>query len=244
VGRVRFPDRQLRTDQATPGRNSYVRSVRSFHNKNNAKETETKMTTPFSIAQGDNPFSVAVEPPSIFPKMVQLNGLLLLIKPVKLEMVYENARFVKPGAQPQLVERMSADVEAVDHMPPGFDTNVFPAMYISGSRLITQLRGNLATGQPQLGRLSLFKPNEPAGAGNPWGLAAPTPEDVQLALRHIAGTHRLQPSAATPTPAPVPLHQAPAPQYPVQAPAPQYQAPVPVQAPAPVPLHQGTNPFA
>lgn len=220
------------------------------------------MTTPFSTAQGDNPFAVAVSPASVFPKMTQLDGILILAKPVKTEMVYESVKFVQPGSQPRLVERMSVDVETIDHIPAGFQENVFPAMYINGSRLITQLRDALATGKPVLGRISKFKPNEPAGAGNPWGLLEPTPEDVQLALRYVNGTHRPQPSvapvqAASNSPADVHLanqiNQAVQQQQqyqvagnggftvqqPSQAPAPQYQAPVQQQ-----PLHQGTNPFA
>jgi len=152
--------------------------------------------------------------------MVQLNGILLLIRPVKLEENLINTRFMKPGQAPQMYDRLTADVETIDHIPAGFDTNVFPSMYISGTRIITQVRGNLATGQPMLGRLSLYKPNEAAGAGNPWGLLEPTPEDVQLALRYVNGTHKPSPVAA-----------------PVAAP--QYTAPIAAQ-----PLHQGTNPFA
>lgn len=188
------------------------------------------MTSPFSTAQGENPFAVAVAPLSVFPKMVQLNGLLLLIKPVKLEENLLNTRFSKPGQPPQTYDRLTADVETIDYTPAGFDSNVFPSMYISGSRLITQLRGNLATGKPVLGRLSLYKPNEAAGAGNPWGLLEPTPEDVQLALRYVNGTHEPQAAAA-------------APQYAVPA-GQQVTSNMLPQTPSAQPLHQGSNPFA
>ncbi len=177
------------------------------------------MTSPFSTAAGNNPFAVAVAPPSTFPKMAGLNGLLLLVKPIKLEENLINTRFSKPGQAPQTYDRLTADVETIDAVPAGFDSNVFPSMYISGTRLITQLRGNLATGQPVLGRLGLFKPNEIPGAGNPWGLLEPTEDDVQLALRYVNGTHK--PSGGV-TPA--------APKLAVQT--------------AGAPLHQGGNPFA
>src|SRR5258707_8195922 len=169
------------------------------------------MTSPFSTAAGANPFAVAVAPPSTFPKMAGLNGLLLLVKPVKLEENLINTRFSKPGQAPQTYDRLTADVETVDAVPAGFDVNVFPSMYISGSRLITQLRGNLATGQPVLGRLGLFKPNEAARAGDPRGLLEATEEDVQLALRYVNGTHKPA-GGVTPAAQPVatraPLHQA------------------------------------
>lgn len=138
---------------------------------------------PFAAAGTDeDPFASDLPQVSTYPKMDQLRGRLLLIKPSKLE---ENllSSFSKPGS-PQYQDRVTADVYVVDGPPvEGFDgENEFLDMYFSQDRLVKQLKRNVLPGSKMLlGRLDTFKEGEPAKAGNPWGLKDPTDDDRSLA---------------------------------------------------------------
>ncbi len=135
---------------------------------------------PFASAGADDdPFADAPQV-SAFPKMDQLRGRLLLVKPTKLE---ENllSQFGKPG-KPQYQDRITADVYVVDGgSPDGFDGETeFLDMYFSQDRLVKQMRRSIG-GLMVLGRLETFKPGLKAEAGNPWGLQEASPEDKGLA---------------------------------------------------------------
>lgn len=206
---------------------------------------------PFQAAQGGPgslPFTAATTPPSIYPKMTQLSGILVLVTPTRFEQNVPSAKYRNPDGSPAVQDRMTCDVECVDVVPAGFDTSSFPGMYISGSRMIQQLHGQLNTGRPLLGRVELFKPNEAPGQGNPWGFAEPSPQDVERAKAWYQGVRPVpspsQQQAAQQQAAQngqqwgQPQQQAPAwpignqQQYAQQAPAPapqQWQQPAPQQ---------------
>lgn len=135
---------------------------------------------PFASAgEEDDPFADAPQV-SAYPKMEQLRGRLLLVKPTKLEEGLLS-KYGKPN-QPQYQDRITADVFVVD----GGAVDGFPGesefldMYISQDRLVKQLKRNVG-GQMILGRLDTYKPGTEAKAGNPWGLQEATAEDKGLA---------------------------------------------------------------
>ncbi len=130
---------------------------------------------PFGTPEED-PFTTAPQVSS-YPKMDDLRGRLLLVKPSKLEEGLLSS-FSKPG-KPQYQDRITADVYVVDGgSPEGFDDETeFLDMYFSQDRLVKQLKRSIAGGRMILGRLETFKPGTKAEAGNPWGFQEPTEDD-------------------------------------------------------------------
>ena len=211
---------------------------------------------PFAAPAGQpdgDPFAAPSAILSEFPKLANLKGRLLMIRPVKFEERIPS-KFRNPDGTVQLQDRMTADVYVIDGGEiPGFGGSDFPGMYISNDRLAKQIVPKLGTGLMALGRLSLLKPDQDPGAGNPWGLLDPTEEDKQKARAYIAAGNRQPgepafgsaPQQQAPAPQPAPVQQAPAPQGwgapPAQQPAPAAnpwgQQPAP--APQPVPAQQG-----
>ncbi len=153
---------------------------------------------PFASAGEDgDPFADAPNV-SAYPKVDQLRGRLLLVKPTKLE---ENllSSFSKPG-KPQYQDRVTADVYVVDGSPEGFPGEAeFLDMYFSQDRLVKQLKRNI-DGPMILGRLDTFKPGLKAEQGNPWGFQPATAEDKGLARVFWKARSQPKPAAAPANP--------------------------------------------
>jgi hypothetical protein len=145
--------------------------------------TSDPFNGPASEQTGD-PFS---KPASVgnFPKLEQLRGRLLLIRPIKLETGLLSSN--STPSNPQFYDRLTADVTVLEGIPAGFDKFEFREMFLSQSRLISQNKDALRTGGMVLGRLDTYKPGQTPGKGNPWGLSDFTPEDAVLARRYLSG---------------------------------------------------------
>lgn len=195
-----------------------------------------------------DPFAAPAPIASAFASADSFRGRLCLIQPVKLERNVPNA-----SDPSKTSDRITATVTTVDGLGPVqvfvqkvatgrfLEGNVHRGVWFSQQRLIghlTDAAGNLLP--MVLGTFDTYKPGQPAGKGNPWGLIAPTEEQKQTARNFLA--NQTIASAAAPAPAP-----APAPAYQQAAPAPAYQqaAPAPAPAPAPVPAPAALppNPF-
>jgi hypothetical protein len=175
-----------------------------------------------------------------FPKLTALRGRLLMFQPTKLEENLVSAKYSKPN-DPKLYDRLTSTVYVIDGGPVRaedgsvFDTTGFMDMYISQTRLITQLKRAIPKGTMVLGRLDTYKPGDPA-QGNPWGLADLTEEDKAAARAYIEAGYR-QPGEgpngfAPQAPAPAPVQQFSQPAAPA---APQGWGAPPAHAPAAVP---------
>lgn len=179
---------------------------------------------------GADPFADPAAVPSTYPSTESLRGRLVMIVVRKIEQV--------PNRQnPQVMnDRITADVTVVDgrgpvpvfknyqHTGQFLEGPSFPGMYISGSRLVTQLTPYIGTNQPVLGVIDTYQPGQRQGQGNPWGLTAATPEQRAIAVNFL--NTRSVAGAAAPAPAPV-----------------QQAAPVAPQAPAPAQQPAYYNPF-
>lgn len=203
------------------------------------------MTTP---QQFQDPFADPAIPPSTYPSVESLRGRLVMISPRTIEQ--------RPSQQNPavLVDRITADVSLVDGLGPVpvfkqrqatgqyLDGPDFTGMYLSGSRVVDQLRTFVGTGRAVLGVIDTRVPGTMAGQGNPWGLTAATDEQKAQARAYLANRSVAQ--TAPPTPAPVQQTAA----QPVPAPLPvTTPSPAPVSAPtvpAPGSALPGTNPFA
>jgi hypothetical protein len=131
------------------------------------------------MTQYTDPFSAPAEIQSSFPKLPTLNGALIIWEPVKVD---RNHPGMTPGT---FVDRFHVNVTVVDRDVPGFNTREFKGMYISGQRMTAQLEDALKTGGKVLGRLGLYKPNMPAGKGNPWGIQNPTDDERRQAVAFL-----------------------------------------------------------
>jgi hypothetical protein len=152
---------------------------------------------------GDDPFS-GPAPQSERPRVLDLFGRLLLIVPVKVEIV-KNTLSKEPGATQ---ERMTADVVVLDGGQLSFGgnpeklggaphTKVAPVpmkidrLYMSQAGLVSQCRVALArrqSGQPGgmvLGRLSVGQAKE-AGQNAPYLLTEATEADKAIARQYLA----------------------------------------------------------
>lgn len=212
-----------------------------------------------------NPFADPIQPPSVYPSQASLRGRLVLITPHKIETTPSN---LNPG---QMQERITADVTVVDGLGPvpdmknnqhsgqWLDGPDFTGVWLSGQRVVDQLRSQIGTGQSVLGVIETYRPGQAPMKGNPWGILTATPEQKTqasqfLATRTVAAAaapvpqpEQFQPQAAPPAqpqytqqaapPAPAPAAQPVA--APVQAPAPGVAStPAPGQAPAANPFLQ------
>lgn len=154
---------------------------------------------PFASAGAeDDPFDDAPQV-SAYPKLEQLRGRLLLVKPTKLE-EHILTKFGTP-TNPQYQDRITADVYVVDGPSvEGFDgESEFLDMYLSNDRLVKQLRRNIG-GRMVLGRLETFEPGKKAMAGNPWGFQEATAEDKGLARVFWKARSQPKPAAAPTNP--------------------------------------------
>lgn len=209
-----------------------------------------------------NPFADPVQPPSTYPSQASLRGRLVLIMPIKIEQVPSN---LNPG---QTQERITASVTVVDGLGPvpGIKNNQptgqwlegpdFAGVWLSGQRIVDQLRSYINTGQSVLGVIETYKPGQVPMKGNPWGILTATDEQKSVATQFLAQRTMAAVAAPGQNVAPAPeqpqyAQQAPAaapsplnPPYPAQQQyQPQVQAPVqyppqaapPVAAPAQVP---------
>lgn len=85
-----------------------------------------------------------------FPKLPELFGKLLIIKPSKFEMVSKPERFGgKPGEQ---VERMTADVVVFT----GDQVDEYDSMYLSQAGLVGAAKRNFKAGKPTLGTVHIY----------------------------------------------------------------------------------------
>jgi len=206
---------------------------------------------------------------SDFPRMADLRGRLLLIKPQKIDIV---ASTQNPGTT---FESVQCDVIVLDGGPvvstdpktggKVFDGHEFKNIGLAGMRVTGQLRGLVGGTDMVLGRIDTQQGTLPPAKGNAWGVeTAFTPQDADLATRYLNGDRSMvvmpgqipqfapnadqQLGAQIQGAAAQQFQQAVA-----QHPAQQYnQAPAaPVQAPPANPWNQGgqplqpgTNPFA
>ena len=120
------------------------------------------MTDPFQSASGAVATAVPAGDPfaqpasSLFPKVDQLGGRLLLIKPKLIEVVPKPAEFGgKPG---ETQERVTADVVVLDggEIVGEEAPTKFSDMYISQQSLVGVLKGALRQNTATLGRLFQF----------------------------------------------------------------------------------------
>lgn len=204
------------------------------------------MTTP---QQFNDPFADPAIPPSTYPSVESLRGRLVMITPRSIEQ--------RPSQQnPQvMVDRITGDVSVVDGLGPVpvfkqhqatgqmLDGPDFTGMYLSGSRVVDQLRSFVGTGRAVLGVIDTRNPGTMAGLGNPWGITAATEEQKAQARAYLANRSVAQ--AAPPAPAPVqqtyPQNAAPAP-LPVTVPSPVAVSAPTIPQPGSAPV--GANPFA
>lgn len=174
---------------------------------------------------------------SDFPRMADLRGRLLLIKPQKVETV---ASTQNPGTT---FESVGCDVTVLDGGPvisqdpktrgKVFDGHEFKNIGMAGMRVTGQLRSLVGGTDLVLGRLNTQQGAGAPAKGNAWGIETDfTPQDAELATRYLNGDRSfvVMPGAshfqAPQAPAAQQFQQAVA-----QHPAQQYnQAP---QAPAP-----------
>lgn len=147
-----------------------------------------------------DPFAGPAPVASAFASADSFRGRLVLIKPTQLEHDVPKSSKQPNGAKGN---RVTANVTVVDGSGPvqvyaeKTPTGVFLdgpehiGVWFSQDRLA--LKGGLidpATGQLLplvLGRLETYRPGQPAGQGNPWGLLPPTEEDKQTARNFLAG---------------------------------------------------------
>lgn len=160
------------------------------------------------MATPTDPFAAPAPVASAFASADSFRGRLVLIKPTKLE--YD---IPKSAANPTgpCGNRITANVTVVDGSGPVqvFSNRVPTGVMLDGPEhigvwfnqdrlatsggLIDPSQPNLATGRPGqllplvLGRLETYKPGQPAGQGNPWGLLPPSEEDKQTARNFLAG---------------------------------------------------------
>lgn len=138
---------------------------------------------PFSAAGGEAEQFESAPNVSSYPKVDELRGHLLLVRPTKLEEGILSS-FSKPG-KPQYQDRITTDVVVLDGPLDNFDETEFTDMYISQSRLVAQLKKAVKTRGMILGRLDTFRPGEKAEQGNPWGLAPYTESDAIQARQYL-----------------------------------------------------------
>ena len=159
-----------------------------------------------------NPFADPIQPPSVYPSQASLRGRLVLITPRKIETTPSN---LNPG---QMQERITADVTVVDGLGPVPDIKNnkhsgqwlegpdFTGVWLSGQRVVDQLRSQIGTGQSVLGVIETYQPGQVPMKGNPWGILTATPEQKAQASQFLAT--RTVAAAAAPAPY---QQQAPAP---------------------------------
>lgn len=176
-----------------------------------------------------NPFADPIQPPSVYPSQASLRGRLVLIMPIKIEQVPSN---LNPG---QTQERITASVTVVDGLGPVPDIKNnqptgqwlegpdFAGVWLSGQRIVDQLRSYINTGQSVLGVIETYKPGQVPMKGNPWGILTATDEQKSVATQFLA--QRTIGAAAAPAPV---QQQAPAPEQP------QYAQQAPAAAPSPL----------
>lgn len=147
-----------------------------------------------------DPFATPVAVASTHPSADSFRGRLVLIEPTGIEF-----DVLKNSKQPNGAKgnKITATVTVVDgsgpvqiyreKVPTGafLDGPVFHGVWFNQDRLA--LLGGLINPQTKtlvplvLGRLETFKPGQPQGLGNPWGLLEPTEEDKQTARNFLAG---------------------------------------------------------
>ena len=159
-----------------------------------------------------NPFADPIQPPSVYPSQASLRGRLVLITPRKIETKPSN---LNPG---QMQETITADVTVVDGLGPVPDIKNnkhsgqwlegpdFTGVWLSGQRVVDQLRSQIGTGQSILGVIETYQPGQVPMKGNPWGILTATPEQKAQASQFLAT--RTVAAAAAPAPY---QQQAPAP---------------------------------
>lgn len=85
-----------------------------------------------------------------FPKVPQLFGKLVIIKPTKFEQVPKPPQFGgKPG---ETVERMTADVVVFD----GDEVAEYDSMYLSQAGIVGAAKRNYKAGKPTLGTVHMY----------------------------------------------------------------------------------------
>lgn len=187
-----------------------------------------------------NPFADPIQPPSVYPSQASLRGRLVLITPRKIETKPSN---LNPG---QMQEIITADVTVVDGLGPVPDIKNnqpsgqwlegpdFTGVWLSGQRVVDQLRSQIGTGQSVLGVIETYQPGQAPMKGNPWGILTATPEQKAQASQFLAA--RTVAAAAPPAPAQPQYQAAPAPAQPQYTTAPamqQYTAPASQPQPQP-----------
>lgn len=184
-----------------------------------------------------NPFADPIQPPSVYPSQASLRGRLVLITPRKIETKPSN---LNPG---QTQEIITADVTVVDGLGPVPDIKNnqhsgqwlegpdFTGVWLSGQRVVDQLRSQIGTGQSVLGVIETYQPGQVPMKGNPWGILTATDEQKSVATQFLAQRTMAAVAAPGQNVAPAPEQ----PQYAQQAPA---AAPSPLNPPYPAQQQQ------
>jgi hypothetical protein len=118
-----------------------------------------------------------------YPKVAELVGHLVLLRPTRFEERLLNQHFSKPD-KPVYNDRVTADVIVLDGPLGEHDDTQWDDMWITNSRLTSQLRRSVD--KQVLGRVELRYPDKPVGQGNPYGLVPPSEDDRKLARKFLA----------------------------------------------------------
>lgn len=124
---------------------------------------------------------------SSYPTMEQLQGRLVLVKPLKLTKDVPSTTYKDAQGRPTLSDRYDVDIKVVDGPLADFDTTEFESMWLSQSYMVSQLHRFFKNGKTLLGTVQLKDPRKSKGQGNPWGFEPATAEDVQAAKNYLAG---------------------------------------------------------
>lgn len=147
---------------------------------------------------------------SDFASADSFRGRLVLIEVTGFEA--NLPMFQQPG---KFADRVTATVTVVDgkgpvqifaqKAPTGkfLDGPEHKGVWFSQARIVEAVadKGPQHIGRKVLGVIDTFKPGQPAGLGNPWGITNPTPEQIEAATQFLAGQ---MVAGATSAPAAVP----------------------------------------
>ena len=142
-----------------------------------------------------DPFADPTPIASDFASADSFRGRLVLIEPTRLELDVPNQQ--NPS---QTADRITATVTVVDGLGPvqvfaqKMPTGKFlegpehKGVWFSQDRIVKAVLPEryMVPGRMVLARLETYKPGQPAGQGNPWGLITATEADKQTARNFLA----------------------------------------------------------